>query len=187
MAKVSLALLLTQRWQRLSHRQRLVVGGVIGFLVLWLVDAVALRPLRRHVKALQKQVQQTEKQLVEAVAANQNAEAIARAFKTYQPYASAPATAESELAGLLSDVESTVRQSGMVLLNLKPSGKPAVSDKTIGVVIDAESTPEQLVRLLDNLQRSQKLIKATELSIRVSEQKILRISMVISKLLLKAY
>ncbi len=172
-----------QRWQRLKKGQRLVAGVLGTLFMLWAVDLIAFRPLRRHLHALEQEVQQTKKQLIDATIADQNSANVAKAFKAYGPYSTVSGAPETELAGLLSDVETSVRQSGMVLLNLKPSAR-VVSGNTIGVAVDGESSPEQLMRLLDQLQRSQRALKVTELSIRVSESKTLRVAMVVSKLLI---
>lgn len=172
------------RWQRLNKGQRLVTGIIGALFALWAVDLMAFRPLRRRLREMGREVQGTKAKLLEATIADQNAANVTKAFKAYAPYAAASGSPETELAGLLSDVETTIRKSGVVLLNLKPSARSA-SSETISVAVDGESSPEQLMRLLDQLQRSQRALKVTELSIRVSESKTLRVAMVVSKLLLR--
>ena len=182
MVKFSSAVVL-QRWQRLKKGQRLVAGMTGTLFMLWAVDLIAFRPLRQHLHALGQEVQQTKKKLIDATIADQNSANVTKAFKAYEPFAAVSGSPETELAGLLSDVETTVRQSGVVLLNLKPSARGS-SGSTISIAVDGESSPEQLMRLLDQLQRSQRALKVTELSIRVSESKTLRVAMVVSKLLI---
>ncbi len=173
-----------QWWQRLTKRQRLVAGIVSSFAVAGLITA-ALRPLRHLLSRLSREVQQTEQRLLDAMAANRDAETVTAAFAAYEPYVASSGSTESELAAVLSEVESAVRESGVTLLNLKPAAARAGADQTISVAMDGEAAPEQLVRLLDRLQRSTRLLKVTELTVRVSESKTLRTSMVITKLLLK--
>lgn len=184
MAAISASILL-QRWQRLTPRQRLIAGMAAGGLTVWAADAAALRPLRRHLREQRRLVARSEQQLLAAMAANQNAAAVTKAFAAYQTYAQPSGSAEAEMAALLSEVEASVRQSGMALLNLKPVAGRSASDQAISVAVDGESTPEQLVRLLDRFQRSTRALKVTELAVRVSESKTLRTSMVVSKLLFK--
>lgn len=179
------AAVLLQRWQRFTRRQRLIAAVAGIGLTSWVADAAALRPLRRHLHQQRRAVVQTEQQLLAAMAANQNAAAVTKAFVAYQAYAQPSGSVEAEMAALLNDVEASVRQSGMTLLNLKPVTGRTPSDQAVSVAIDGESTPEQLVRLLDRFQRSPHALKVTELAVRASESKTLRASLVVSKLLLK--
>ena len=165
----------TQQWTRLDRRQRRLVV-VLGILLFgWLIDFVILRPLRTHLVQLRHDVRETEQRLKDALVAASQADAVSAAFEGYRPYLSARGSPEAELAAVLTEVEAAVRDAGMVLLSLKPASQASV---------DVEATPGQLVRVLDRLQRSVQLLKVTELSIRVSEDRTLRSSLVVSKLLL---
>lgn len=176
---------LLQRWQRLSKGQRLAAALAGTALAAWLVDAAALRPLRRHVLGLQAEVRQTEQQLLAAVAATHNAEAVTQALKAYAPYVQPSGPEDAGVAGLMSEVESTLRESGAYLVSQRQAGNRDAAGHAISVNIDIESTPGQLVKFLDRLARSASLLKVAELTVRVSENKTLRASMVVSKLLLK--
>lgn len=177
---------LIQWWQRLSRRQQAAVLLAGGLLILWVVDAVVLRPLRMHVRELHRQVHETEQRLLQAVAASQQAEQVNKAFAAYEAYAHPAGPQESELAQVLTEVESAVRQSGMTLLNLKPATPRQASDSTVSVTVESEASPGQFVHFLDQIQRSTHLLKVTELTVRTSaEGKALRTSMIVSKLLLK--
>ena len=174
-----------QRWQRLGKRQQTVTLIIGSVAVAWVMDGIALRPLRSRVRELRRQVRETEQRLVEASVASDQAQAVTRAFSAYEPYVKPSGSSESELASVLSEVESAVRQSGMTLLNLRPVSGRQGTAQTISVTVEGEASPHQLVQLLDLVQRSTRLLKVTELTVRVSETKTLRTSMVISKLLLK--
>ncbi len=176
---------LIQRWERLSYRQRLIVSLIGGMVLLWVVDVIALRPLRRRVHQLRQTVHETEQRLLDAVAATQQADAVTHAFAAYEPYLKSSGASETVRADVLSEVESIVRQSGMVSLDLRPSmGRTANAD-TIVITLEGEASPAQLIQLLDLIQRSPRLLKVTELNLRVSEGKTLRTSMTINKLLLQ--
>ncbi len=173
-----------QRWQRLSKRQQLIASLIGGLLVVAAVDALLLRPLRQRLTRLHHEVHAAEQRLVEAVVAGSQAKAVTQAFSAYEPYVRPAGSSEAELAGILSEVESAVRQSGLVLLGLKPATPQGGAANTVSVTIEGESTPEQLIQLLDAIQRSTRLLKVTDLAVRVAEGKTLRSSLVISKLLL---
>ena len=172
-------------WRKLGKRQQLIITVLGGALLLWMTDLVTLRPLRYHLHHLHEEVRGAEQRLVDGVIANEQAGAVNKAFEAYASYVKPVGAPESELAGVLSEVEAAVRQSGMVLLNLKPLSQRADASSAISVTIDGEATPSQLVRLLDQLQRSPHLLKVAELTVRVSESQTLRTSLVISRLLLK--
>lgn len=174
-----------QRWQRLNRRQQLAVFVVGGALGLWLIDTAMLKPLRHHLRRVHRQVQETEQRLLEALVADGQAESVQQAFGAYGPYVRPAGSPEAELAGLLSEVESAVRASGMVLLNLKPVTLRQSESHIIGVTLESEATTGQLVQFLDTVQRSTRLLKVTELTVRVSDDQTLRTSCVVSKLLLK--
>ena len=175
----------TQRWQRLGKRQQLIASLVGGLCVVGAVDVLLLRPLRQRLSRLHQDVRAAEQRLIQAVVANGQAKAVNQAFSAYEPYVKPVGSPEAELAGVLSEVESAVRQSGLVLLSLKPASPQGGSaTNAVSVTIEGESTPEQLLQLLDAIQRSTGLLRVTDLTVRVAAGKSLRSSFVISKLLL---
>ena len=173
-------------WQRLSKRQQLIAILGAGLLLVWVADTIALRPLRRHLGQLHQQAHETEQRLVEALVASRQADEVNRAFAAYVAYVHPAGATEAELANVLTEVEGASRQAGMALLNLKPSLPRQGEASSISVTLESEASPAQLVQFLDQIQRSTKLLKVTELTVRTSvEGKSLRTSMVISKLLLQ--
>lgn len=172
-------------WQRLSPWQKrltVLAGLFLGFL---LIHATVVYPLRQTFRQLGREVKQTEEALVSAVAASRSAAAVEKAFAAYAPYAKSAASPENALGGLLSEAETAVRESGMTLLNLKPTLAREKADSGVSVTVDGESNPEQLMRLLDRLAHSMQVLKVSELTVRVSENKTLRTSLVISKLVIQ--
>ena len=176
---------LVQRWQRLSRRQQVILLIIGSTAVVWTMDTLALRPLRRHVRALHQQLRDTTQRLSEAVVAGDQAKAVNRAYTAYEPYLTTSGSSEADLAAVLSEVEAGVREAGMTLFNLKPASSRPGTEGILSVSVDGEASPSQLARLLDLVQRSPHLLKVTELTIRVSEGKTLRTSFVISKLVLQ--
>lgn len=173
-----------KRWQRLSKRQRLIAACAGGFLLVGAVDALLLRPLRRQLSRLHQDVQAAERQLAEAVVANNQAKAVNQAFSDYAPYVRPTGSPEAELASILSEVESAIHESGLVLLSLKPVPPQVAATNAVSVTIEGESAPNQLWQLLDAIQRSTRLLRVTDLTVRAAEGKALRSSFVVSKLLL---
>ena len=184
-AHLGMAAGLAERWQKLTRQQQLaaVVGG--SLMVAWGMDAAALRPLRRQLHRLHDEVRQAEQRLLDALVASQQEASVDRAFTSYKAYADPAGSPEAELADVLSEVESAVRESGMTLLNLKPLAGRSGNTEIISVTVEGESSPDQLVSLLDRIQRLTHLLKVTELSVRTSERQTVRTSMVVGKLLLK--
>jgi len=172
------------RWQRLSKRQQLIAmtGGAV--FTAWAVDAVVFRPLRVRVRQLREEVRRMEQRLATAVVASRQAASVDQAFEAYAPYLAPSGSPDAEVANVISEVETAVRESGMVLLNLKP-GSGGEEERTVSVTIEAESTPVELVTFLARIKQSPRLIRVTELRLRVSLEHTLRSSLVISKLLVR--
>ena len=172
-------------WQRLGTQQRAIVRLVAGCLAAWVVYAAILRPLARQWSRLRQEVREAKAALVEAVRASLQADSVNHAFAAYEAYARPSGSVDSALPTALSEVEAAVREVGMSRLDLKPSSSCNETTAVLCLTMEAESTPSQLVQLLDQLQRSPHLFKVTELRVRVTEGKTLRSSLVISKLLLR--
>ena len=176
---------LIQRWQRLSRRQQVAILAVVGVLTLWVFDALVFRPLLRgRLNELKRQARDAEQRLVDATIASAQADAVSQAFEVYRPYIKPAGSVEGELAAVLTEVESVVRETGLVQISLKsvPERKP--STDRVSITLETEGSPTQLMRLLDRFQRSTLLLRVTELTVRTSESQTLRGSLVISKLLL---
>ena len=171
-------------WQRLTRWQRraLLVGS--GMLALW-VAAAFLLFLSARLAQLNAQVRDTEARLMASTVASAQAEDVNRALDAYQPYVQPGGDAQAESGVVYAEIQSAVRDLGMPLINLK-QGEIASGKKTVTVSLECEASPSQLVQLLDRVQRSTHLLKVTGLTVRVTESKGLRVSLVISKLLLGA-
>ena len=173
-----------QGWQRLAKPQQLAVLLVGGAAIILGIDLIVLRPLRHGVRALRHQVHETEQRLIESIVSSQQTDGVNRAFDAYSSYLAPTGSSDAALADVLSEVEHVIQQSGLTLINLKPASPQAGKSPMIQVMVEGEASPEQLVRALDLIQRSPKLLKVTDLTVRVTEDKTLRTSLVISKLLL---
>jgi len=174
-----------QQWQRLNKRQQRLVLVLGGLVTVWAADWLLLRPLRRRLMTLHREVREAEQRLIDATVASAQAETVSRAFEQYEAYLKTAGTVEAELAATLTEVESAVRDLGIVLINLKQGSVQGESNGTVSVSVECEASPTQLVQLLDRLQRSVYLLKVTQLNVRASEARTLRASLVISKLLVR--
>jgi type II secretory pathway component PulM len=173
--------MLERSWQRLGKRQQLAALGFGSVVGIWVVYLVALRPLHRRVNQLHREVREAEQRLVESVIASHQAEAVRQAYAAYEPYLQPSKQPEEELA---REVETAVRQCGMSSVSLKPVISSEGTRETVSVTVDAEATPQQLVQFFDLIQRSTRLLKVTELTVRATEHHRLRTSLVVTKLLL---
>ncbi len=178
-------------WQRLSVTQRRVALTLSVLAGVWLIESLGLGPLRRQIRQLRQQVQDTEQRLARAVSVSAHATTIRTAFEAYRPYVPATSPALNDAvrvqSQVQSEVEAAVRVSGINLLNVKPvsTGTREVGS-TVSVALELETTPEQLITLLDSVQRSTQLLKVTHMALRLTDEHAatLRCSMMITKLLL---
>ena len=174
---------MVQQWQRLSKGQQRLALLLGGLLAVWGADWLLLRPLRRRLMTLHQEVRETERRLIDATVASAQVDTVNRTFEQYEAYLKGAGTVEAELAATLTEVESAVRDLGIVLINLKQGSSQGEAGGTVSVSVECEASPTQLVQLLDRLQRSVHLLKVTQLNVRASEARTLRASLVISKLL----
>ena len=171
-------------WKRLPRTQQRSALAASVVLALWASDAALLRPLRVRLSRLAQDVRETEGRLTAAMVASAQAEAVNRAFETYQPYVQPGGDPQSELGIVYAEVQSAVRDLGMPLLSLRQGEVSPDAADAVSVTLECEAAPVQLVQLLDRVQRSARLLKVTDLTVRATEGKGLRVSLVISKLLL---
>ncbi|MDP3703671.1 MAG: GspMb/PilO family protein [Candidatus Omnitrophota bacterium] len=171
-----------QQWQRLNKRQQRWALLLAGLVAVWGADGLLLWPLRQRLMALHREVRDTEQRLIDATVASAQVETVNQAFEQYAVYLKETGSVETELAAALTEVESAVRDLGIVLINLK-QGSAGALESMVSVSVECEASPTQLVQLLDRLQRSVRLLKVTQLNVRASDAQTLRVSLVVSKLL----
>lgn len=180
-------------WKRLSGWQRrMALAGGLAALVA-VIELVGLRPLRHQLARTRREVQALEQQLERAVTLSTKARAIEQAYEAYRPFVPSeeaaaglqdPVRAQSQVQ---SEIESDARAAGMNLLTVRPVAETAAADR-LGVAMEVEATPAQLIRWLDHVRRSPSLLSVSRLVIRVTEEpsRVLRCSMVVTKLRLEA-
>lgn len=171
-------------WQRVPKPQQVLLRLLGVGLLLWGVGQVTLRPLQRRLRALKAEVAEAEARLLAATAASQQTERMQKAFAPYQPYVKKPAAPEVELAGFMTEVEQAAKDAGIAEPYLKPLKTPEATPQVLSATMEAEASPAQLIALLDTIQRSTRLLRVKELTVRVTEGRTLRSSLVIEKLLL---
>jgi hypothetical protein len=176
---------LSSLWQRLPTSQQLLVRVGGSALVLWGLTVLTLRPLQQRLRVLKQEVGAAEARLLAAVAANEQAERVHKAFTQYRAYVKRPESAEVELAGFMTEVEQAAKEAGIAEPYLKPLKGPETAANVLSATIEAESSPAQLMAFLDKIQRSARLLRVKELTARVTEARSLRSSLVLDKLLLQ--
>lgn len=172
-------------WLGTGKAKRATLLGLSAVGVLGVVAVVVFRNVGQWLGRLEEQVRHTEQRLVAAVTATQQAEEVRQAFAAYEPFAQPAAAAAAERNQLLRDVEDVLRSAGMARLNFRELSSDDELPGTVGVLVDGESSPGQLLTFLDLLQRSHRLLRVTKLEARVSENRTLRCSLIVSKLLIE--
>lgn len=171
-------------WQRLPKRQQTMARFAGGGLFLWGLGQLTLHPLQQRLQTLKADVTAAETRLLAATAASQQTERVQKAFVPYQGYVKTPAAREVELAGFMTEVEQAAKEAGIAEPYLKPLKAPEGTSLVLSAAMEAEASPAQLIALLDQIQRSTRLLRVKEMTVRVTEKRTLRSSLVIEKLLL---
>lgn len=173
------------RWFGNDKARRLALVIVAALAALALASLLLFRGLGRWLGRLDQQVRDAEQRLVVASTAMQHVEEVHQAYAAYEPFAMLSEPAAAERNRLLRDVEEALQRSGIVSLSSRELPESDEADGTVGIRVDGESSPGQLVTFLDLLQRSPRLLRVTKLEVRVSEGRTLRCSMDVSKLLIQ--
>lgn len=158
-----------------------VVGIVLGCLF---VVKVVFSPFHARLSGLSQEVMVEEARFKKGVSLIENKKAIEEEYKKYASYFSIQGLSDEEsVANFLKEVEKVSRETGMVVLDMKPV-KEAQSDKfskQYQIKIKAEANMEQLVKFLYRLSESSLLFSVEKLTLipKAENSPVLGISMTI--------
>lgn len=158
-----------------------IVGIVAGCL---LVVKVVFSPFHIRLSGLSQEVMVEEARFKKGVSLVENKKGIEEEYKKYASYFSIQGFSDEEsVANFLKEVEKVSRETGMVVLDMKPA-KDAQADKfskQYQIKIKAEAGMEQLVKFLYKLSESPLLFSVEKLTLipKAENSPVLGISMTI--------
>lgn len=160
-------------WEKLKPREKKILYMVAGLLVAVLGYHGVWRPLTEKISSLDDGIFTMEMRLRKAkILVRQHAEVAEEAKKYPNLEQLSAGTDEEETARLLSLIEQTARKNGCSLSDVKPQAvKTDKWIKRFEVDLNAESTLEQMIGFIYELEHSPQLLKIERVAMAPKEEK----------------
>jgi Tfp pilus assembly protein PilO len=176
-------------FNKLTPREKKILYVVVGLLVLVFGYHGIARPLTEKLSDLETEIFAMQMKLRKAKIYLRQKEEILEESKKYANLSQMDAGSdEEEIARLLNLIEQTARKTGISLSDVKP--EQVRSDKTIKryiVQLNAESSLEQLMSFIHELEHSPQILKIDKMSTVPKEDKsaVLRSTIIVTRVVLK--
>lgn len=175
--------------QKLTARERKILYVVFGLLILILIYHGVWIPLQNKFAELDREIFAMQMKLRKAHAFLSQKTAVMQEAQNHSNLQQMDAGSdEEEIAKLLNFIEQQARGAGISISDLKP--QPPQSDKItkrLSVELNAESSLEQLVGFIYQLEHSQQLLKVQQISTTNKDEKstTLKSFMIITRYMVK--
>lgn len=173
-------------WDKLSRKEKIGLSLALAVMVVAFLDRLIISPIRGRISQINQNIQISEKQLAHDLRNLHQKDQIEQAFQKYVGYVERSGSDEEEVAKILGEIESLSRQSGVYLADMKPQAPKAVDfykEYTIEIEVEGEMIP--ITTFLHQLNTSKQLLRIKKLRLASKEEgdKVLKSSMVITKVL----
>jgi len=152
--------------ERLSQRERILFIGTVSVIALAVGYNLILEPLTNRWQYLNRQITQKSLKLTKNQNILKRKNRIKEEFDEYARHVSVLGTDEEAVTTLLKIIEEKATLSAARITNIRP--KPARSTpfyKEFVFEVISESSLEQLLRFIYELQNSEELLKVKRLSL----------------------
>jgi len=171
--------------KNLSRRERTWLLLGVLFVVIAGADRLILMPVRAKARQTDVQISATRTELAALKHNAAQKSAVSDALEAYRPYMKRLGSDEKETSWMLETIERLASTSSVTLIDTKPR-EPEDSDwyKRFAVEIEAESTPEQLVKFLRRLNTTSDALRVDRLQVSAKERDspFVRSSALVSKI-----
>jgi len=158
-------MILADRFAKMSGRERLVLIGSVGAVLLAIIDRLVLAPILDKVRSFDADIQFTEDQMHKDERIVGQKERIESEEKKYPMTATSARSEEEETAALLRTIESLASGATVQITDLKPGGTQIEGPvKKFLVSISCEAELAQLVKFFHSLESSDSLIQIASFS-----------------------
>jgi len=173
-------------WDKLSNKEKVGMSFAIAFLLIAGTDRLIVNPIRGRFQRVDQAIKINEKQLGHDLRNVHLKKQIEEEFEKYVQYVERSGSDAEESKKFLGEIESLAQRSNVDLVNIKPQ-KPKEVDfyKEYSVEIEAEGKIADLVIFLHHINMSVQLLRVETLRLNAkeTENKILKSSMLITKVL----
>ncbi len=152
----------------LKKREFILVYCIVGLLGIWLVSRSIFGPFHAKLSGLNAEVVLQEARLKKGISLIERKDDINKEYGKYASYFSLQGLSDEEaVAAFLKEVEKISRESGLVILDMKPQ-KETKNDKfakQYQINIKTETSMEKLVRFLYALHNSSVLFSVERVTL----------------------
>jgi len=173
-------------WDKLSKKEKIGLSFALVFMLVAGLDRLIISPIRGRFARVDQSIKISEKQLGHDLRNVHLKDQIAEEFEKYVEYVERSGSDEEEVAKILGEIESLARQSKVYLVDVKPQSPKTIDFyKEFSVEIEAEGEIADLTTFLHHINMSAQLLRVEKLRLNAkeSENKMLKSSMLITKVL----
>lgn len=171
-------------YDRLSSREKKILQGAIGCVLLLVVDLMVVTPVWESHLALEEKIAVAEEATVRNLINLKRKEAVETAYERYRPFLRTALGAEEENASLLSELEQLARSNQVVLVDIKPrESKTFPFHGEYVAELDAEAEMESLIRFIHQIEGSVQLMRVSSarFASKEAESKLVKATITVTK------
>lgn len=150
----------------LKKKDWLIIYTLVGLVFVFLILKVIVQPFHDKLSGVNKQVLLQEARLKKGIGLLENKAAIDNEYGKYASYFSLQDFSNEEIvASFLREIERISRESGFLILDIKPQKDPTSDkiSKQFEISIKAEADLRQLTTFLHNLYNSNLLFSVEKM------------------------
>jgi hypothetical protein len=170
-----------------SPREKLVLAAAFLVIATAFIDRVIGASLSRKLKDLDAQIETKTAEVRKNLRIMAQKRRIEVQHVKYRPYVGMMTTENEEFTTFLKEVDTLARESGVYVLDLKPTGTKAVGDsKRYLINLNIEAEMGVLVKFIYAIEDSKKLmtVEKYQISPKSKDSHAAKCSMIISKMVI---
>lgn len=172
----------------LSKREKFIAFTTIILIVAVLIYVIIIEPLSKKWVHLNKEIASKSVKLKKDLRLLSKKNILEKEYKNYLNVIKTDLSEEEESTNLLSDLETIAKNDSVAIVNIKPSPtKNLAFYKELIFDISLESSMDEILKFIYDVQSSRKLLKVKRLSLsaKASEPGIIKCALQITKILIK--
>jgi len=175
---------LTEKYKKLSKREKTIFYGTMAALLFLFIDRLVIEPIHDKVSSIDRQIKDEETAIRKSLHVLIQKNRIAGDNRDFMAYSVEGKNPEEEMTSLLKEIESLADKASVSLIYVKPANVEKDRDVTKHMAtLECESQMEQIAGFFHSIESSTKLLKIEKFEIQPKnrESSIARCSLTISK------
>lgn len=175
------------KFERLSHREKLVLYCAVSVVSLTILDRLIIGPLFHKMKSSDEKLVQKIAEIKKNIHILSQKDKIASESGRYYALMRSLESEQEEVTSILKEIEKIANDSSVYLVDMKPGDVKATgTSKKYTINLNCEAQMEQLASFMYNIESSTKLltIEKYQISPKASESSVATCSMSVSKMVI---